>query len=277
MKVKCDYCGAMIDEDYQTCPQCGGPLNGVNRMASEQPKTIAELQEWYHAHRLPPEEVTRFFIGKNVQEAKAFGIYRNESGDYVVYKNKADGTRAIRYEGSDQAYAVNELYQRLRSEIADQQYRIAQESAPSSSDYTFRPLYKEEEYPDYSKMDAEEERHDEDNGIYDHDGSGGTLHILVIALLWLITFAVAAGIMNGNGSGGYNGGDSGYYSNYDDDDDDSGIGWSYHSNSNSNHNSNSNWWDSGRSNDSWDWDSDSSWDSGWDSWDSGSTDWSSDW
>ena len=78
MKIKCDYCGAMVDEDRTSCPQCGGKLNGVNRMASGEPRTIEDLQKWYQDHQLPPEEVTRFFIGKDVREAKAFGNRRPE-------------------------------------------------------------------------------------------------------------------------------------------------------------------------------------------------------
>lgn len=66
-----------------------------------QPKTIEELRQWYIDKNLPPEDVTRFFIGKNILEPKAFGIYENEFHEFVVYKNKADGERAIRYQGPD--------------------------------------------------------------------------------------------------------------------------------------------------------------------------------
>lgn len=110
----------MIDETKERCPNCGAPLSGANRTSAEQPKTIEELQKWYVAHHLPPEEITRFFIGKNITEPKAFGIYRDGNGDFVVYKNKSTGERAIRYQGADEKYAVNELYQRLKAEIADQ-------------------------------------------------------------------------------------------------------------------------------------------------------------
>ena len=103
MNIKCDYCGSMVDETSQNCPRCGAPLSGANRTASEQPKTIEELQAWYAAHNLPPEEITRFFIGKNITEPKAFGIYKTDTGDCVVYKNKANGERAIRYQGADEA------------------------------------------------------------------------------------------------------------------------------------------------------------------------------
>lgn len=80
MRVKCEFCGAMIEEANDRCPNCGAPLSGVNRTSSRQPKTIEELKAWYTAHHLPPEEITRFFIGKDIREPKAFGIYRDGNG-----------------------------------------------------------------------------------------------------------------------------------------------------------------------------------------------------
>lgn len=85
----------------------------------EIPETIEQLQAWYTAHNLPPEEVTRFFIGKDVQEPRAFGIYR-DGNLVVVYKNKNDGSRAVRYSGFDERYAVNEIYVKLKQEISNQ-------------------------------------------------------------------------------------------------------------------------------------------------------------
>ena len=129
MKIKCDFCGAMVDETEKSCPNCGAPLSGVNRTAPGQPKTIEELKQWYVDHNLPPEDVTRFFIGKNYKEPKAFGIYKDDAGDYVVYKNKADGSRAVRYRGADEEYAVNELYLRLKEEILNQKERNVERRA----------------------------------------------------------------------------------------------------------------------------------------------------
>lgn len=84
----------------------------------KKPETIEELKEWYAERGLPPAEVTRFFIGEDISEPKAFGIYRDEAtSEYVVYKNKASGERAVRYRGTDEACAVNELYVKLKEEI----------------------------------------------------------------------------------------------------------------------------------------------------------------
>lgn len=91
--------------------QDGNPMN-------LRPKTIEELKQWYAARHLPPEHVTRFFIGKDIREPKAFGIYKNEDGDCVVYKNKSDGQRAIRYCGPDEVFAVSEILAKLKDEIA---------------------------------------------------------------------------------------------------------------------------------------------------------------
>ncbi|MBQ8860204.1 MAG: hypothetical protein IJ015_02560 [Ruminococcus sp.] len=118
-KVKCEYCGNFIQDTESTCPSCGAVNENHQRIVDGTPKTIKQLQVWYKTRGLPPEEVTRFFIGKDIKEPKAFGIYE-ENGTFVVYKNKADGSRAIRYEGTDEAYAVNELYLRLKEEILHQ-------------------------------------------------------------------------------------------------------------------------------------------------------------
>jgi hypothetical protein len=118
-KVRCEYCGHFMSDKEDTCPKCGAANINHHRTASDTPQTIEQLQSWYIARNLPPEEVTRFFIGKDIREPRAFGIYE-EAGEFIVYKNKSDGTRAIRYQGTDEAYAVNELYLRLKEEILKQ-------------------------------------------------------------------------------------------------------------------------------------------------------------
>jgi len=287
MKVKCNYCEQLIDEGQKYCPNCGASMPTANRTASDQPKTIEELKAWYKAHNLPPEDVTRFFIGKDYRQPKAFGIYKAPDGDFVVYKNKADGQRAIRYKGVDEEYAVNEIYQKLKSEIADQKSRSA--SARASA-----PSRKRSKSTD-----------------------GASVILLIVKILLFTRFGWAIigmfiaflvmifdhtptrGYYRYNGNDYYYQGGSwySYDSDYDtwdflDDDflddiitddtasdyrvyDHSGTDfedtdWYYESSSSSSSSYDYDW-DSSSS-----WDSDSSWDS-YDSWDSGSSSWDSDW
>ena len=136
MKIKCEYCETLYEDTAMHCPSCGAP--NPNQKKDKAPKTIEELREWYKARNLPPEETTRFFIGKDIKEARAFGIYKDEHGEFVVYKNKADGTRAIRYKGKDEAYAVNELYQKLKDEIVHQKNLSASRKSSSYRSSSYR-------------------------------------------------------------------------------------------------------------------------------------------
>lgn len=260
MNIKCDYCGAMIDETSKVCPACGAPLSGANRTASEQPKTIEELQQWYVAHHLPPEEITRFFIGKNITEPRAFGIYKDSVGDCVVYKNKANGERAVRYKGADEAYAVNELYQRLKAEIVDQKGHT-----PSPSQ-AMQPTKKKSM----------------------KKGCLIAILIFVFAAMLVAIFDKSApnGYYNYQGTQYYHQGSSWYY--YDtrtndwypseDIDITSDNADDYRTyNHKGKDFEESQWYNAGSHSDESSWDTDHSWDSGSDSWDSGSTDWDSDW
>ncbi len=119
MEIKCEYCGSMIPDNCEVCPKCGAINQNFRRAADGTPKTIEELKKWYEDRKLPPYEITRFFIGIDCKEPKAIGIYE-ENGRFIVYKNKADGSRAVRYEGKDEDYAVNEIYLKLKSEILHQ-------------------------------------------------------------------------------------------------------------------------------------------------------------
>lgn len=117
---------------------------GANRNYHSQPRTIDELAQWYRDRNLPPYETTRFFIGINYTGKRAFGIYQ-EGDTFVVYKNKDDGTRSIRYQGPDEAYAVNELFLKLKSEIAARKSGSSYKSTNSNSKFSLSnptsPLY----------------------------------------------------------------------------------------------------------------------------------------
>ncbi len=121
MKITCPYCNNLFNDTLEKCPNCAAPNSGVVRKSGAQPITIEELKQWYTDKGLPPYETTRFFIGENYKKPRAFGIYQDEkTKEFIVYKNKDNGERAVRYHGSDEAYAVNELYQRLKQEIIQQ-------------------------------------------------------------------------------------------------------------------------------------------------------------
>ena len=265
MKIKCDYCGGMVDEKSTSCPHCGAMLSGVNRMADGTPKTIEELKKWYTDHNLPPEDVTRFFIGKDMGCAKAFGIYRDSAGDFVVYKNKANGERAVRYKGADEAYAVNELYQRLKAEIADQKSRNNAQKGGGNNGGGKKKK---------------------------NDMATGCLAFIILNLIFWIPGILFAIFDKTPSRGYYRYENTDYY--YQSSNwyayDQSADNWyeTYDVPQDFGENSSdyrvydhqgqrfedSGWYQ--EDDDSSDWDSDSSWDSS-DSWDSGSTDWDSDW
>ena len=263
MKVKCEYCDSYIDDTLESCPFCGAPNEHMTRSANGVPKTIEELKAFCAAKNMPLEKM-RFFIGENYTGPKAFGIYKE--GDLcTVYKNKADGTRAVRYHGPDEAYAVNEIYQKMKAEVLD--HRVTERTvAPTPT-----PTKKK--------------------------GCSWKTILIILAIFFVLVIigeacsGPASGYYNYNGATyynqggswyGYSGGawslldsvDSGLSENYDD----------YYSGSDSgglgdNSFENSDWWDD--SDDGYDWDDDSDWgsDNDWDSgfdWDSGG-DWDSDW
>ena len=122
MRVRCDYCGSYIEDTEKNCPHCGAANDRMLRSGEKVPKTIEALRAFCVSHHLPLAQM-RFFLGEDYRGARAFGIYKDGEGNFVVYKNKADGSRAVRYRGTDEAYAVNELYQKMKSEISNQRAR----------------------------------------------------------------------------------------------------------------------------------------------------------
>ncbi|MBO4415005.1 MAG: hypothetical protein J5824_03365 [Lachnospiraceae bacterium] len=283
---KCEYCGSTITSEDQTCPNCGAsnPLYVVDtpRRITD-PKTIEELQE-YCAERGMPLLRMRFFIGQDCKEPKAFGIYKERPDEFVVYKNKADGSRAERYRGPDQAKAVSEIFSKLMQEC-----------------------YSRGIYPD-GKPAAQ-------NMVSNRSGSGssgyrsgignlsiGKIILIVIIILFLAriiggfaTGSIVSNLFSGGSSSysydygnGYNSGNNGswwnnsdgndssswWWSSDDDDDDSSSSWWSSGDDDDS-----SSWWSSDDDDDSWSNDSswDDDWGNDWSDWDSGGTDWDSDW
>lgn len=291
MKVKCEYCGSYYSDAYTNCPNCGAPNINTQRTGKGVPRTIEELKAFCSRYNVPVEKL-RFFIGEDYRQPKAFGIYRDVDGEYVVYKNKADGSRAVRYRGTDEEYAVNEIYQKLKSEFANRRNAEARAAAQRQSGRSGSVMPR---------------------GRKNLKGCRSAFVILaVIFTIWIILGVVgimissfshspSTGYYSYNGDTYYNYHDDWYYyspgygwyptdvdsyfgSNYDDYyqsysySSDYNVSDFYDSDYYDPYDYSSDWdsdWDSDSDWSSSDWDSDSGWDSGSD-WDSG-TDWDSDW
>ena len=218
------------------------------------PKTIEELKDYCERNGFTASK-TRFFIGFNYQGARAFGIYKDEeTGEFVVYKNKDDGTRNVRYRGTDEEFAVVELYDRLQKEIDNQKLHYAAEMAErernkyegrssgtyctlddNADSYEYIKNFHASDYPINSFVDEAKEyfknNENDSHSSYDHydyrghsnSQGGGALGVIISIVILILS------LLFGFGGGGF--------SSYD------------------------------------------SYDSGWssDNWDSGSTDWGSDW
>lgn len=127
---RCPSCGALALPGEKFCRRCGAALQGAGAQQTAMepdlgagelvwqpgavPTTIAQLVQFCTYNHMPLERM-RFFLDQDYRDPKAFGIYR-DGDQYIVYKNKADGSRAVRYHGPDEAYAVSEIYAKLLDE-----------------------------------------------------------------------------------------------------------------------------------------------------------------
>ncbi|MBR3554498.1 MAG: zinc ribbon domain-containing protein [Oscillospiraceae bacterium] len=257
----CDYCGTHLAPGDEICPSCGAPnphhVPG-GEAGTRKPRTIEELRAFCDSKGMPLEKM-RFFIGINEPSPRAFGIYR-EGDRFIVYKNKSDGSRAVRYDGPDEAYAVNELYLKLLEE-----HRLRKNGGGSGS----------------TRSSGDRRRPKRSSTI---------IIIAVVVLYFLLQLVI--GRLSHRKDGYYSTGDNLYYrygsswyvdSDYYDDwvetdsfpMDDYGsyyVGDDYDDSWGASDFTDSDAWDSLQ-----DSDSDSDWDADYDSWDSGDTDWDSDW
>ncbi len=241
MRIKCDYCGSFIDDTAEKCPFCGGVNSHLARSGAGIPKTIEALIEFAKAHNLPLEKM-HYHLGENYTGPKAIGIYQDEeTRNFVVYKNKADGSRAVRYEGKDEAYAVNEIYQKMKTDMISQK----------------------EQNPNAGKKPS-------------GNSKGGLSNILFYIMIAIVIIVILGGkswlssCLSSSSSSSHQTNPSGYYRDYDDDDDDSGWFDS---------NDDDSWWNSNDNDNSWndsDWNN-SDWNWGSDNWNSGGSDWNSNW
>lgn len=114
---KCPRCGEPLDPGAAFCPHCGVPNDAfITELPpdGQPPRTIEELRAWCLSKGMPLRQM-RVFIGEDFDRPMAFGIYRDGT-NVIVYKNKTDGSRAIRYQGPDEARGVDELYRKILEE-----------------------------------------------------------------------------------------------------------------------------------------------------------------
>lgn len=300
MKIRCRYCDSMISDTCERCPNCGAANIDMIRGGSSKPVAIKELQDFCREKNIPLSKM-RFFIGENRKEPKCFGIYE-ENGRFIVYKNKSDGTRAIRYEGPDEAYAVAQIYDKLKEEV-DKRNLPKQGTSGNTvrrGQNEFRFVHftmimvimimlsmfvamlpririthsSRGLYPGYYSYDDECYYYDgDDYYLYDdyHDAWYYYSRPLNLDNSYRMDYSEAYEAFYDNPYIGYdydtdNGYDD-YWSNYWYGEEEAASygddGWHIEWDSD---------WNSGSS-----WSTDSSWDSDWSSWDSGGTDWDSDW
>lgn len=106
-------------------------------------QSIEELKQKCAEKNMPLEKM-RFFIGENRKEPKCFGVYLDENtGNWIVYKNKADGTRAVRYEGPDEARAAQEIWTKIGDEV---KHRKDMHASPYDES-VLREIYEQSEQP----------------------------------------------------------------------------------------------------------------------------------
>lgn len=87
------------------------------RNLPERVHSIQEIRDIAYRENMPLETM-RFFIGRETYERKCYGIYHDYyTEEFVVYKNKADGTHVERYRGKNEEEAAQIIYEKMLEEI----------------------------------------------------------------------------------------------------------------------------------------------------------------
>lgn len=142
MERSCIFCGRSLADGDEVCPNCGTPVSrgaesapdsvGRRDPLADGPRSLDELKAYCRAHRLSPEAL-RFSIGRDSAESRVTGIFREPSGDFVVFRNKGDGSRLELYRGTDEASAVRVFFPRLQDALARQRSGSGRAAASRSS------------------------------------------------------------------------------------------------------------------------------------------------
>ena len=121
MDKKMVYRPDLAEDATEFCPLCGAPVAPEEKSEPEAspaqpetaPRTVEELLALCASFEADPAAY-HFYIGEDEKDAVGYGLFVDEFGDYVFYHNHRNQQRSIRYKGRDEAYAVGELYRRMK-------------------------------------------------------------------------------------------------------------------------------------------------------------------
>lgn len=118
----CGSCKVKYSNKLNNCPNCGArnpsriPVEAPSEHSFQMPKTLRELELLLEENRLSPNDI-RLHIREDYPGPLCCGIFQDAEGNFVVYKNRIDGSRVVRYQGPDEAYAVSELLQKALDRV----------------------------------------------------------------------------------------------------------------------------------------------------------------
>lgn len=118
----CGSCKVKYSNKLNKCPNCGVlnpsriPVEAPSEHSFQMPKTLRELELLLEENRLSPNDI-RLHIREDYPGPLCCGIFQDAEGNFVVYKNRIDGSRVVRYQGPDEAYAVSELLQKALERV----------------------------------------------------------------------------------------------------------------------------------------------------------------
>ncbi len=91
--------------------------------------SLQEYRDFVQQHNIPLDTI-RFALGEDKgHEPRWFYIYQDRfTGEWVVAKNKSDGSTAERYRGNDEAKACQILFDKMEEEFNNRQFKSPQDT-----------------------------------------------------------------------------------------------------------------------------------------------------
>ncbi len=95
--------------------------------------SLHEYKDFVQRHNIPLDKI-RFALGEDKgHEPRWFYIYQDRfTGEWVVAKNKSDGSTAERYRGQDEAKACQILFDKMEEEFNNRKHEAGSEYPASA-------------------------------------------------------------------------------------------------------------------------------------------------